>query len=386
MRILLLLLTGLWLLTPGALAQSTNDLYSSSELQQIVGPVALYPDPLLANVLAASTQPAQVRQANDMASQGKKSDQSPSDWDPAVRALVDYPDVLANMVSNPDWLQALGYAVSNQQSDVMKAIEQYREQAYQAGNLQSGSQMDVTREEDQICIQPTNPDVIYVPTYDPDAVLVDSGSDDWVAGAIGFGVGIAASNYLWYNHCNWWGYGMTVGYWPANRPGYGWYRPGVPVVAPYRPYAPITRRPIAGNGNNLRWNHGNVNIGNTINVGNRNSLVSKPRVGNAPTFNNTNVQYNRRDVSRPAIQDRPRWDGASAPRASDSGIGQRRPEVSLPSYQGDRGSGWRDNADRGSGWRDNGNRGGGLQMERGSQARASSLRGGSSFRGRGGRR
>ena len=369
------------------MAQSSNDLYSPSDLQTLVGPIALYPDPLLANVLAASTNPAQLRQANDLAQQGTKSDASPSDWDPAVRALVDYPDVLSNMLSNPDWLQALGYAVSNQQSDVMKAVEQYREQAYQAGNLQSSSQMDVTREQDQICIQPTNPDVIYVPSYDPQVVLVDQSDDYSGYGLIGFGVGVAASNLLWYNHCNWWGYGMTTGYWPGNRPGYGWYRPGVPVNTPYRPYAPITRRPIAGNGNTLRWNHGNVNVGNTINVNNRNSIVNKPRIGNSPTFNN-NVNYNRNsnynrnvnvansrnDYSRPALQSRPSWDGAAAGRPDMSNVGRQRPEVSLPSFRGD----------TGSLYRDSGSRGGGLQMERGSEARASSLRGGSSFERSGG--
>lgn len=380
----LLLLTLLLLTAPMALAQSSGDLYSSSELQQLVGPIALYPDPLLANVLAASTNPAEVRQANDLAGQGKTSAQSPSDWDPGVRALVDYPDVLSDMMSNPDWLQALGYAVSNQQSDVMKAVEQYREQAYQAGNLQSSDQMDVTREEDQICIQPANPDVIYVPQYDPDTVLVqqDSYGDNVVSGLIGFGVGVAASDLLWYNHCNWWGYGMTVGYWPGNRAGYGWYRPGVPVVNPYRPYAPITRRPIAGNGNTLRWNHGNVNIGNTINVNNRNSLYNKPRVGNAPSFNNVNAtraNYNRTNYSKPALPSQPRWNGANSGRVDYNNVGQRRPaSTGLPTYRNDSGGGWR------------GSSGGGLQLERGSEARASSLRGGSSFsRGggfRGGRR
>ncbi len=398
MRKLIFLITLLTVLLGSlALAQeeATDGLYSPKELEQIVGPIALYPDPVLSNVLVASTEQAQLRQADELAKAGKTSEESPEEWEPAVRSLVDYPDVLDTMVSASDWTAALAYAVANQQPDVMSAIQQYREKAYQAGNLRTGEQMEVTREEEQICIQPTNPEVVYVPSYDPEVVVVESSyhndDDYWASGILGFGAGIAASSLMYYNHCNWWGSGMASGYWPCGANG--WYRPGCPVATPYRANQAFNRRPVAGNGNNVRWNNGNINIDNSINVGGGNRVGNRPNIGSPGRIGNAGGVGSPGGVgrpggigspggvgrpggvgSRPSLPSSPSFN-TSRTRPDYSSVGRTRPSastrpsVSSPSFRSG-GSG---------GYRDMGGRGGGLQMERGSSARASSSRGSASF-------
>ncbi len=391
--------------------ETTDELYSPEELEQIVGPIALYPDPVLSNVLVASTEQAQVRQADELAKQGKTSADTPEDWEPAVRSLVDYPDILDTMVTASDWTAALAYAVTNQQPEVMKAVQQYREKAYQAGNLRSGEQMEVTREQEQICIQPTDPEVVYVPSYDPEVVVVESSYDNdddyWASGILGFGAGIAASSLMYYNHCNWWGNGMCSGYWPGYQGGYGWYRPGCPVATPYRANQAISRRPVAGNGN--RWNSGHINSGN-VNIGN--SLIDVNggnRIGNRPNVSRPGGIGSPGGVGRPGGVGSPGGVGRPGGVGSPGGVGPGgagRPGVgnrpSLPSSPSFKPSGMRPDYTsigrqrpsastrpgmsspggmRGGsgGYRDMGGRGGGLQMDRGSSVRASSARGSSSF-------
>src|SRR5271154_987926 len=148
------------------------------ELQQLAAPIALYPDALVAQVLAAATFPDQVAAAegwdqyhsnltgpNLMAA----VDQQP--WDPAVKALCQFPSVLANMASNLTWTSSLGEAYHTQSGDVMTAIQVLRAKAYAAGNLKSSTQLAVVQQSPQvIVIQPVNPQVVYVPMYNPAVV------------------------------------------------------------------------------------------------------------------------------------------------------------------------------------------------------------------------
>ncbi|MFZ0979153.1 MAG: DUF3300 domain-containing protein [Candidatus Acidiferrales bacterium] len=145
------------------------------QLQQLVAPIALYPDSLVAQILAASTFPEQVVEADRWVQDhsdlkgdalAQAVDQEP--WDPSVKALVAFPSVLGNMDKNLSWTSSLGDAYYNQQQDVMNAIQVMRQKAEQAGNLKSTQQQTVTTDDyGDVEIAPANPDVVYVPAYDP---------------------------------------------------------------------------------------------------------------------------------------------------------------------------------------------------------------------------
>ena len=144
------------------------------QLQQLVAPIALYPDSLVAQILAASTFPEQVVEAERWVQAhpdlqgtalGQAVDQQP--WDPSVKAITAFPSVLGNMDKNLSWTSSLGDAYYNQQQDVMNAIQVMRQRAQAAGNLQTTPQQTVETQGSTIVIQPASPDVVYVPAYDP---------------------------------------------------------------------------------------------------------------------------------------------------------------------------------------------------------------------------
>ena len=144
------------------------------ELQRLVAPIALYPDSLVAQILAASTFPEQVVEADrwvqahpDLkgADLGKAVDGQP--WDPSVKALTAFPSVLGNMDKNLSWTSTLGDAYYNQQQGVMDAVQVMRRKAEDAGNLKSTPQQTVTTQDSDIEIAPADPDEVYIPAYDP---------------------------------------------------------------------------------------------------------------------------------------------------------------------------------------------------------------------------
>jgi hypothetical protein len=144
------------------------------QLQQLVAPIALYPDSLVAQILAASTFPEQVVEADRWVQEhpdlqgdalGQAVDQQP--WDPSVKALTAFPSVLGNMDKNLSWTSSLGDAYYNQQQDVMDAVQVMRQRAQEAGNLKTTPQQTVTTQGSTIVVQPANPEVVYVPAYDP---------------------------------------------------------------------------------------------------------------------------------------------------------------------------------------------------------------------------
>src|SRR6266480_8046561 len=147
---------------------------SLQELQQLVAPIALYPDALVAQVLAASTYPEEIVEADRwMQSRShvkgeelaKEVDKQP--WDPSVKALTEFPSVLENMDKNLSWTSSLGDAYINQQQDVMNAIQVMRQRAQKVGNLKSTSQQQVTQQGQTIVIEPADSQVVYVPEYNP---------------------------------------------------------------------------------------------------------------------------------------------------------------------------------------------------------------------------
>jgi hypothetical protein len=150
------------------------------QLQQLVAPIALYPDSLVAQIMAASTFPEQVVEADrwlqahpDLKGDALGQAIDPQPWDPSVKALTAFPSVLGNMDKNLSWTSSLGDAFYNQQQDVMQAVQVMRQRAQAAGNLRSTSQQTVDDQDSAITIQPASTEVVYVPAYDPWLVYGD---------------------------------------------------------------------------------------------------------------------------------------------------------------------------------------------------------------------
>jgi hypothetical protein len=147
---------------------------ASSNEQQLVAPIALYPDPLVAQILAASTYPSQIVQAarwmrrhatlKGQALAGAVNKQA---WDPSVKALTQFPTVLANMSQNLSWTTALGDAYLQDQQGTLAAVQVLRQRAQAAGHLDSSAQQTVTTQDQSIEIEPVDPQVVVLPAYDP---------------------------------------------------------------------------------------------------------------------------------------------------------------------------------------------------------------------------
>jgi hypothetical protein len=144
------------------------------QLQDLVAPIALYPDSLVAQILAAATFPEQVVEADrwvqahpDLKGTALGDAVNDMPWDPSVKALTGFPSVLGNMDKNLSWTSSLGDAYYNQPQDVMNAIQVMRHKAEDAGTLKSTAQQTVNNQGSTIVIQPAQPDVVYVPAYDP---------------------------------------------------------------------------------------------------------------------------------------------------------------------------------------------------------------------------
>ncbi|HSB24644.1 MAG TPA: DUF3300 domain-containing protein, partial [Burkholderiaceae bacterium] len=159
--------------------RSASATFSKEQLEQLVAPIALYPDSLLSQVLMAATYPADVAEAANWSKANKdmKGDaavQAVQDkpWDPSVQSLAAFPQVLQPMGDQPDWVQNLGDAFLASSKDVLDAVQRLRAKAQAQGNLKSNEQQKVIVEEAApqqtvIKIEPAQPDVIYVPAYDP---------------------------------------------------------------------------------------------------------------------------------------------------------------------------------------------------------------------------
>jgi len=151
--------------------------FTQEELDQMLAPVALYPDSLLAQVLMAATYPLEVVQAARFVDSrpGLQGDAlaraiAPMPWDPSVKSLAQFPSVLAMMNDKLDWTQRLGDAFLSQQANVMDTVQNLRVKAQIAGNLQSSNQQRIVQQDQIIVIEPVNPQVIYVPYYNPTVV------------------------------------------------------------------------------------------------------------------------------------------------------------------------------------------------------------------------
>jgi hypothetical protein len=235
------------------------------ELQQLVAPIALYPDALVAQILAASTYPAEIVEADrwmqshsNLKGEKLAKEVDRQSWDPSVKALTQFPSVLENMDKNLSWTSSLGDAYANQEQDVTNAVQTLRQQAHKNGNLNSNEQEAVTNQGSTIVIEPANPEIVYVPQYDPWMVYgapivaypgwyAEPGL--FLAGVgIGFGVGFGIGFFG--------GFGWGWGHW-----GYDWH--GRSVIYNHNTYVSHSRTIV--NRNNFsrnNFNHNNFNRGN----------------------------------------------------------------------------------------------------------------------------
>ncbi|HXU51327.1 MAG TPA: DUF3300 domain-containing protein [Casimicrobiaceae bacterium] len=215
---------------------------SPEALEALVGRIALYPDDLVTVILPASTNPLQIVQADRFLQKRKQDPKAPLDdnWDDAVKTLLNYPDVVTMMSNDLDWTSDLGEAVVANQSAVLDAVQAFRRKAQSAGNLKTDDKQVVEVEKEVIKIVPADPQVIYVPQYNPTTVVT---------------------------------YGVPAwGYYPTPYPSYYY---------PYPPGAAFASGLIWGAAIGAAWNGGrygwggnneiNINRNTNINTGDRNS-------------------------------------------------------------------------------------------------------------------
>ncbi len=165
--------------SPPPASETEVSTFNTEQLDALLAPIALYPDTLLVQVLMACTFPLQVVDASRWVEQPANRDLKPDalakalekqSWDPSVKSLLPFPQVLATLNSKLDWMQQVGYAFATQQSDVMDSVQRLRRQAQTSGNLKTTEQQRVVLEKEAIIIEPANPKVVYVPAYNPTMV------------------------------------------------------------------------------------------------------------------------------------------------------------------------------------------------------------------------
>ena len=188
------------------------------DLQQVVAPVALYPDAMLAQTLVASTYPQDVVSAAQWLRDG--GDPTWTDfqnWDDSVKGLTHYPEALYLLADNSDWMNQLGAAFINQQADVMAAVQDVRNRARLNGVLASNSYQNVVVDQQAVQIIPANPQVMYVPVYQPQMVLMERPAFIDPASVISFGIGVQVGAWL-HHDCDWNDNAVYVGNWGSDRP------------------------------------------------------------------------------------------------------------------------------------------------------------------------
>ena len=253
-------------------AQSSGKTFNNQQLDQMLAPVALYPDALLSQILMACTYPSNVADAAAWSAAHPKAQGddavkqvSSQSWDPSVQSLVAFPQVLAQMKQQPEWVQNVGDAFLAQPDDVMASVQRLRVQAQKAGNLKSTEQQKVVVEQAPagssapsttvIQIEPTNPQVVYVPTYNPTVVYGTWAYPSYpppywppppgyaypiatgLAAGLAFGTGVAIANSLW--------------------GGFDWGHNDVNINVNRYNNINVNNR-ISGNGN-VNWNHNPAN-------------------------------------------------------------------------------------------------------------------------------
>jgi uncharacterized protein DUF3300/endosialidase-like protein len=359
------------------------ELLKPEQLEALVAPIALYPDQLLANVLAASTYPLEVVQSDRWLKERKKlkgdalkKEVDKQSWDDSVKALASTPDVIAMMSDKVDWTKNLGDAVLAQQADVMDAIQRLRSKAYDGKKLVTTRQQKVsvqTQESKQaILIESADPDMIYAPYYDPAAVYGTWPYADYppyyfgypsyvgagvIAAGLAFGAGWAIGRWgnYWGGGCNWASRNLYINHYNRiNNVGNNWQ------------HNPAHRQGVRYNNASVQQRFGN----NNLKAGASNRMDFRGRDG--------------QQVLRPG-QDRP-GDRGNRPNTADRAKGGGdRAKAANRGGNAARGGGDRAKvANRGDATRGGGGRSTALNVSSGRAAAAQSARGHASLGARGG--
>jgi uncharacterized membrane protein YgcG len=304
---------------------------SPQELDRMLGPIALYPDPLIAEILSAATFPGQIVEADRYISGGgdaNQIDQEP--WDPSVQALCHYPNVLKWLDDNIAWTTQMGQAFAAQQVDVMASIQRLRAQAQSLGNLPSTAQETVADDDGDIEIEPADPDELYVPDYDPNAIYYQPGL------YCVFGIGLPIGG--WFIHDWDWHSHRLIAWGPGHsRPGGWWHE------------SPVQRHAFLAQNHIPAWRPGGAAVGRI--GGDRGyapEIISRsvpepviprsaaPRVGEAPSAAQRIGED--RAVTRPAFRapsaELPRSFNEPAERASSFGGFQNGAAARESSFRG----------------------------------------------------
>lgn len=249
--------------TEVAATEDTADLLTQAELETLMAPVALYPDTLLIQILVAATYPLEIVKSDRFLTDNLETDPDTlktsieaEGWDPSVTVLATaFPDVIGDMAEHVEWTDAVGTAMLAQSEDVLNAVQTLRDQAIETGALISGEAQTVSTDEDEnVVITPADPEVVYVPQYDPAVVYDNTLTDALVTGAVAFGT-FAVIDAIFDDDDDW------DDYWGCRNCG-GW--GGGPIIRD-----PDIDIDIDGN----------VNIGNNIGNGNRPDVGWKPDEG-----------------------------------------------------------------------------------------------------------
>ena len=289
--------------------------YSPEQLDNLLAPIALYPDPLLAQVLPAATFVDQIDDADRWVRANGQQDIDDQPWDVSVKAVAHYPEVLDMMDEKLDWTTAVGQAYVNQSTDVMESVQRLRSLAYSQGNLVSNSQWQIVDQGGIIQIWPESPQYIYVPTYDPTIIYARRA---YFGGAFGvgisFGVGFAIG--AWLNRDTDWREHRV--YYTGWRGDNDWQRRSRPYIQQNNIYinnretnitinrTVINRNVNVNNVNNYTSVHRDVNFNNTArnrnvpyqnNRGNQNNGVDRNQNRQIPSNQN-----NRSNTGSPVYQ------------------------------------------------------------------------------------
>ena len=266
---------------PDATAQMAK--FTDQELDELIAPVALYPDPLLAQMMPAATFVDEIIEANRTLN-GKADDAliANQNWDVSVKSIAHYPPILKDMAENPDWTASIGQAYIEQPLDVNKSIQRLRYEASDAGNLVTTKQQEIIEKDNVIRIEPAEPEVIYVPQYDAETVYVEEAPAPVQSGP-STGQAIARTALMF-------GAGLMIGSW-LNRDYdyYGQYGPPGPYYHGWN-----------GNGwiaTNQRYANVNVNRNVYVNDSYRNINV------NRNVYNRNVTQYRSGVTQRAVVRD-----------------------------------------------------------------------------------
>jgi hypothetical protein len=377
---------------PASQPPPSAELLKPEQLEALVAPIALYPDELLANVLAASTYPLEVVQSDRWLKERKnlkgdalKKEVDKQSWDDSVKALASTPDVISMMSDKIDWTKNLGDAVLAQQADVMDAIQRLRTKAYDSKKLVTTKQQKVsvqTQESKQvIVIESTDPDTIYVPYYDPATVYGTWPYADYppyyfgypsyigagvIAAGLAFGTGWAIGRWgnYWGGGCNWGNRNLYVNHYnKINNIGNNWQ------------HNPAHRQGVRYNNANVQQRFGNNNLkAGALNRmdfrGRDGQQVLRPGQDRPGAGDRVGDRAGDRTGDRAASRDRPGGDRGNRPSTADRAKGG-----------GDRAKA----ANRaGNAARGGGSRGSALNVPSGKAAAAQSARGRASVGPRGG--